>query len=322
MNAVQPQLHLLEARATAELGRLAAFTEGAVGVAALHVESGMRLFLRASERFPMASTIKMPLALTVLDAVARGNLAWTDLHEIRDEEMTPLGSIGDEFPHSGVALSLANLLETTIIRSDNTATDVLFRLVGGTAAVHAYMKSIGLGALEVGRTMREALCIMHEIDLPPADESMRKVLAGLSPEKLAARTRVSQSEADYRHGQRDHGTPEAMLELLRRLWLGEGVDPAGRELLIGMMSRTRTSPSRIRARLPRGVAVFNKTGSGTGTANDLGYLVLPDGAGTVALVTYVKGSPLLVEERDRAIADIARLVCDYFLLCAPRSREA
>jgi beta-lactamase class A len=163
---------------------------------------------------------------------------------------------------------------------------------------------------------------MHEIDLPPADVSMRRALTDLPQEKLAARSRTSTSEADYRHDKRDHGTPEAMLELLRRLWAGEGVDAEGRDKLIAMMSRTRTSPSRMRARLPQGVAVYNKTGSGTGTANDLGFMTLPDGAGTVAAVIYVKGSPLQVEERDRAIADIARLVCDYFLLCAPRADEA
>jgi beta-lactamase class A len=322
MNAVQPQLHSLERRATAEIGRLAAFTQGAVGVAALHLESGMRLSWRSGERFPMASTVKMPLALAVLDAAERGLLSWDELYEVHDAEMTPMGSIGDEFPHPGVALSLANLLETTIIRSDNTATDVLFRLVGGPAKVRAYIEGIGLGALEVGRTMREALCVMHEVPLPPADVSMRRALTDLPPEKLAARSRTSQSEADYRHEERDHGTPDAMLELLRRLWLAEGVDRPGRDRLVGMMSRTRTSPSRIRARLPRDVQVLNKTGSGTGTANDLGYLLLPEGGGTVALITYVKGSPLLVEERDRAIADIARLVCDYFILVAPRAEEA
>lgn len=321
MNAVQTQFHALERRATAEIGRLAAFTEGTVGVAALHLESGMRLSWRSDERFPMASTVKMPLALAVLNAATRGALSWNELYEVREAEMTPMGSIGDEFPHPGVALSLANLLETTIIRSDNTATDVLFRLVGGPAAVRAYLDGIGLGALEVGRTMREALCVMHEIDLPPAEVSMRRALTNLPPDKLAARSRTSQSEADYRHGERDHGTPDAMLELLRRLWLREGVDPDGAARLIAMMSRTRTSPTRIRARLPRGVQVFNKTGSGTGTANDLGYLVLPGDAGTVALITYVMGSPLLVEERDRAIADIARLVCDYFLLVAPGAGE-
>lgn len=321
MNAIPQQLPALQRRATAEIGRLAGFTAGAVGVAALHLESGLRLSWRSDERFPMASTVKMPLALAVLDAVEHGALSWTELYEIGEAEMTPLGSIGDEFPHPGVALSLSNLLETTIIRSDNTATDVLFRLVGGPARVRTYLEGIGLGALEVGRTMREALCVMHEIELPSADISMRRALTDLPPEKLAARSRTSQGEADYRHGERDHGTPDAMLELLRRLWLREGLETSGAERLIAMMSRTRTSPTRIRGRLPQGVQVLNKTGSGTGTANDLGYLVLPEGSGTVALVAYVKGSPLQVEERDRAIADIARLVCDYFLLVAPRAGE-
>ena len=53
-------------RLEAELGRLAPAAGGTVGVAALHFESRRRVALRPDERFPMASTYKVPLAVQLL----------------------------------------------------------------------------------------------------------------------------------------------------------------------------------------------------------------------------------------------------------------
>jgi beta-lactamase class A len=304
----------LRANAEAELRRIAAFCQGEVGIAARHLGTGAELALQADIPFPMASTIKMTLVLTVLDLARQGRLALTDIVAIRPEEMTPLGPLGGEFPHDGIALSILNLLEATITRSDNTATDVLFRVAGGTAAVQAHMHAIGLREINVRRTMREALCVMHEIPLPPPGISMRDALRDLPPDQHNARSRASDPSSDYGHINRDHATPAAMLALLARLWAGEGIEPAARDTILAMMARTSTGATRIRARLPAGIAVAHKTGSGTGTANDLGFLTLPDGRGTVALVAYVKASHLPVEARDAVLADASRLVLDYFLL--------
>jgi beta-lactamase class A len=312
-------LDLIRGNAVAEIRRIAAFCGGSVGVAARHLESGAVLESDGAGRYPMASTIKMNLALTILDLAERGVLSLDDMIAVRPEEMTPLGPLGGAFLHSGVALSVRNLLEITITHSDNTATDVLFRLAGGPPGVMAFLHRVGLVDIEVARTMREALCVMHEIDLPPPHISMRDALQSLSPTQIQARSRPSAEGADYGHARRDHATPLAMLALLTRLWHAEIASPAGRDLLLGMMSRTTTGATRLRARLPAGVAVANKTGSGTGTANDLGYVTLPQGRGTMAMVIYIKGSPQDGAARDTVLADIARIVFDSFLLTSTPS---
>jgi beta-lactamase class A len=303
--------------AESEMARIAAFTRGEVGVAARHMGSGEELRLAAAGRYPLASTVKMALALAILDRVERGELSLTDMVEVREEEMNdPGGPIAGEFLHPGVALSVHNLLEVTITRSCNTATDVLFRLAGGCAAVQDYVKRLGIGDFEVSRTMREALCVLHELPLPPADVSVRTWLSGQPPEVLDARERTHGPQADYGHDRRDHATPLAMLELLRRLYQADGVAKASRATLLPIMERT-PSLDRIKARLPMGAAAGTKSGSGAGTAADVGYLMLPGERGAVALAVYVKGSPLTMAERERAIADISRLVYDYFLIRTP-----
>jgi beta-lactamase class A len=310
-------IEIIAANAMREIRRIAGFSGGSVGVAALHLQSGARLGLDAESRYPMASTVKMALALAVMRLVEQGALSLAELVDIEPREVTPMGAIGDPFPHDGVALSLRNLLEITITRSDNTATDVLFRLVGGPAGVMAFLQQVGLDGIEVQRTMRAALCVMHEIAPPPAELSMRAALRDLPEVQLNARSRAGGDREDFRHEQRDHATPMAMLELLRQLWAAEVIGREARDLLLDMMTRTITGDTRLRARLPQGVAVANKTGSGTGTANDLGYLTLPDGRGTLALVVYVKGSPLPVTARDAALADITRAIYDYFIFTLP-----
>ncbi len=62
--------------------------------------------------------------------------------------------------------------------------------------------------------------------------------------------------------------------------------------------------------------VAHKTGTIGGSANDVGILPLPQDGGHVAVVVFIKGSSLPLEDRERAIAHIARAAHDYFLFAA------
>ena len=85
-------------------------------------------------------------------------------------------------------------------------------------------------------------------------------------------------------------------------------------MLLPMMERCTTGPKRIRGRLPAGAIVADKTGTLAGSVNDVGYITLPEGRGHLAIVVFVKGSEAPPGTRETVIADIARLVYDYFLI--------
>ena len=108
-----------------------------------------------------------------------------------------------------------------------------------------------------------------------------------------------------------------MLGLLCKIWLEEGVSRSARSTLLTLMERCTTGPKRIRGRLPAGTIVADKTGTLAGSVNDVGFITLPDGKGHIALVVFVKGSEAPPGTRETVIADIARLVYDYFLI-SPR----
>jgi beta-lactamase class A len=87
-------------------------------------------------------------------------------------------------------------------------------------------------------------------------------------------------------------------------------------LLIDIMERCQTGEARLKGMLPEGTVVAHKTGTIGRTTNDVGIITLPNDAGHVIVVAFVKESELDVSERERAIAEAARAAHDYFLFTA------
>ena len=77
------------------------------------------------------------------------------------------------------------------------------------------------------------------------------------------------------------------------------------------MSRTVTGSDRIKGLLPLGTPVAHKTGSIGGVANDVGYITLPDKR-RLAIVVFTKSSQTAPPQRERAIAEVARTLFDYY----------
>ncbi len=296
-----------------ELARLVKVTDGTVGVAAIHLESGRRVTLNNGERYPLASTFKVPVAVQLLTLVDEGKLRLDQMIELKTSDLSPgSGTLSDLFNKSGVALSVRNLLELMLLISDNSATDVCVRLAGGGAAVTARMRTLGIEGINVNRTTRELIADWLGIqNLPPQSEHTQagyQVLArAVTPEQ------AKEANTRFNADPRDTSTPEAMARLLERIWKKDCLKPESAALLYDIMRRCRTGDTRLKGLLPRGSEVAHKTGSIGGTANDIGIMTLPDNAGHVAIAVFVKAATKDVAERERAIAEVARAVHDFFL---------
>jgi beta-lactamase class A len=68
--AIDPGLQRLER----DIARLAKEAGGVVGVSATNIETGRRVSINGSERFPMASTFKVPIASQLLTRVDQGEI--------------------------------------------------------------------------------------------------------------------------------------------------------------------------------------------------------------------------------------------------------
>lgn len=245
--ASSPQLQSLER----QLAWLSAGKSSDVGIAALDLKSGELVSIRGDEPFPMASTVKIAVAANYLAQVENGRRTLDD-------------SIGGR--------SARRLMEAMIIHSDNYATDLLLRDLGGPKTVQAWLDQQKITGLRIDRNIDQLL----------------------------------RSKRDLRDV-RDSSTPRAMVDLLSRIDSGKLLRPTSQSYLLDLMARCRTGKNRIRGLLPFGTKVENKTGTLNGLTTDVGFITLPDGR-RVAVALFARYGA----DRPRTIAEAARAIYDGF----------
>lgn len=265
----------------AQIAALAGPERGRIGVAAVDLATGRSIAVLGDQPFPMASTSKVAIVATFLDGVDRGRYSLADQYPL----MVPLPSKkfdGAIAPvRAGTVLSAQSLIELTITRSDNQATDALLAAVGGPQAVNAWLRRAGVPNLRIDRDI--ATLVRDDGAVDPA-------------------TTIDT---------RDSTTPLAMVRLLSGLYRGEWLTPSSRAVLMGAMERCITGKRRIPAMLPADVRVAHKTGTLSNTASDVGIINGPDGR-AMAVAIYVTGQGGK-PARDLRIAAIARAVYDGYL---------
>lgn len=302
-----------------EIANLTTISKGMVGVAIVHVETGRAVYVNKDESFPMASTFKVPVAVQLLTRVDKGELTLDSMINLRPGDLHPgSGTLTQLFNQPGVALSVRNVMDLMLRISDNSAADIMLRTAGGPQAVDARLAALGVHGIRVDRPTVRLIADYIGITNLPSDT--------VPPEEFFALARAVPDSAQqhaataFEHDPRDTATPAGMATLLEKIWRGEALSPASTALLLDVMHHCLTSGNRIRAMLPPGTPVADKTGTlgggpeihGAGTQNDVGIIDLPGDAGHVITVVLVKGEDQ--EKRgEQTIAQIARAAYDYFL---------
>lgn len=307
----RPDPHL--PRLDREIARLEKISGGRMGVAAIHLESGRAVYLNRNERFPMASSYKVAIAVQLLTRVDRNEVRLDSMITLQASDLHPgSGTLGELFDDPGVVLSLRNYLELMLLISDNSATDVVLRTAGGGAAVTQRMRALGIESINVDRPTLRLIADFAGWRLPSADDQVTPQIWRMA----AARTTRAQEDsanAAFDKDPRDTASPDGMATLLQKIWRREALSPQSTALLLDIMTRSTTGALRIKGMLPPDVQVTHKTGTIGRTTNDVGIINLPDEAGHVITVVLVKESRLPVETRERAIAQVSRAIYDYFL---------
>ena len=240
--ASSPSLTSLEA----QLSSMVANKSGDVGIAALDLNTGETVSIKGNTPFPMASTVKVAIAALYLAQVDNGRRSLDD-------------TINGQ--------SARSLMARMLIHSDNRATDILLKDLGGPTAVHDWLRDNGVTGLRVDRTIAELLHSRRDL-----------------------------------WDRRDSATPVAMVDLLKRIYKGELIKPDSRNYLLDLMSQCQTGKNRMKALLP-GVPIEHKTGTLDGLTDDVGFISLPDGR-RVAVAIFTRGGtdrPRTIAETARAI---------------------
>jgi beta-lactamase class A len=236
-----------------QLSSMVANRSADIGIAALDLNTGETVSIKGNTPFPMASTVKVAIAALYLAQVDHGRRSLDD-------------TINGQ--------SARSLMARMLIHSDNRATDILLKDLGGPSAVHDWLKDNGVSGLRVDRTIAQLLSAKRDL-----------------------------------WDRRDSSTPVAMVDLLKRIYKAELIKPESRDYLLDLMAQCQTGKNRMRALLP-GVPVEHKTGTLDGLTDDVGFISLPDGR-RVAVAIFARGGtdrPRTIAETARAIYDGFRQV--------------
>ena len=261
-----------DAGLSARLKEICGRAGGECAAAVVHVESGRTASSEGGRRQPLYSVFKLPLAVAVLQDVEAGKLALEQKVRVEPEEAAPGVKANSDLWREASDRTVRELLEFSIARSDNTSSDKMLELVGGPPVVTERMRALGLRDIEVRSGVREFL---KSKDAHP-----------------------------------NTGSAADLARLLALLRQGEVLRPENLDVLLGMMGRAVTGLGRLRAGVPPGTPVGDKTGTGPATTNDVGLITLPEGKGHLAVAVLLNGSKLSVEGQEKLTAELARAAYD------------
>lgn len=233
-----PAMLVLPPFPEAQLTTILSKAGGTFGVVVYDVASHTVVYTQNEEvAFSAASTIKLPIALTVYHLALQGTLNLDEQLVLQVKDI--VGGAGRlQSAPPGTSYTIRDLCVRMIADSDNTATNMLLTRIGGFAPVNTLMEHLGASHTRIERMM---------MDLDALDQGID-----------------------------NSTTPSDMLLLLQLLEQGNVTDAAGAQELLTAMQQT-VNRQKLPARLPPEVVVIHKTGSLPDTEHDVGIVVLPSG---------------------------------------------
>ncbi len=217
---------------------------GKLGVYALNTQDGSTIQYRSDERFPTQSTMKAMLAAAILYLSEANADLLQKEIHYSNTDLVTWSPITENRVDTG--MTIAELCTATVMYSDNTAANLLLKEINGPNGLTAFARSMG-------------------------DTTFR-----LDNWEPLLNTNPNHEE--------DTSTPKAMALSVQKLLLGEVLADEQRELLQEWMLGNTTGDRLIRASVPEGWAVAEKTGDGV---SGIGVIWPPESEPIVLAIFFV-----------------------------------
>ncbi len=270
------------ARLQANIERITKSVNADWGIYVKCLETGQEIVINADKQMDTMSVIKIPLMVEAFRQIEAGKFSLADKVTLKEADKRPGTGVIRSFD-AGAVLTIKDLITLMIIVSDNTATDLMFDKVGGTAPVNDLMKSYGLNTIRA---------------TGPSEVWFKALRAAPSAEEF------------HRQGKTPFGLSSArdMGKLLEKISRGEAVSKKASDQMLQIMRGQVYS-----TRLPKylaGVRLPHKTGDFLPyIGNDVGVLEFPNRSIVISVFTahhYGVGSYL-----EDAIGRIAEQIANF-----------
>ncbi|MEZ5758554.1 MAG: class A beta-lactamase [Emcibacteraceae bacterium] len=242
---------------------------GRLGISMINTGDNSIINHRGDERFPFCSTFKLMLASAILqESISNPDMLNMRVNYSEADKVT-YSPITEK--HFDDGMTIAELCAAAVQYSDNTAANLLIKHLGGPEAVTQFARSIGDEVFRLDRWETELNSAI------PGDP-------------------------------RDTTTPGAMAKSIQKLVLGDGLPNKQQKHLQEWLKGNTTGDTRIRAGVPKGWVVGDKTGSGSyGVTNDIGVIWPVNGA-PVVLAVYYAHTDEKAPNVNEVVADATRVL--------------
>ena len=239
-----------------------------LGASILDVETGQHWQHRPDERFPLNSTFKALASAAVLARVDAGEEDLGQRITFTESDLVDWSPVTEK--HVGdEGMTLGELCQAAVQWSDNSAANLVLDTIGGPQGLTQYMRSLG-------------------------DEV----------------TRLDRWETELNEGTpgdpRDTSTPEAMLQSLQKILLGDALSAESRQQLEDWMLGDKVADDLLRAAIPQDWRIADKTGAGGYGSRNIIAVMWPAQRAPIIAAIYITETEASLEESNAAIADIGR----------------
>lgn len=282
-----------------EVTRIDRESPGSLGVYVKRLDNGETFEHGADQAWYLGSTVKVLIAIAVLQEVDAGRLGLSDKVTLAATDRIEAGQV--VWSAVGTVFSVDALLKRMLGDSDNTAANMLIRTIGLerlNESAGAAMGAKGFGKLttlaqvrydvyaeihpDASKLSNDQLVRIASVPLGPQRvEAVRRAL-GKKTSELKAKT-IDAAYASYYRSRVNSATLEAYGAMLEKLVQGKLLEPASTERLFTAMKLGIFTNYRLQAGLPRTVDFIHKTGTQYRTACHAG-VIAPRQGGARAIV--------------------------------------
>lgn len=236
-----------------------------------------------NKKYPLLSVFKYFVAIKVLKFIDEQNISLETKITINKNmlDMQTYSPMIKDYTNYPFNITIAQLLEYMISKSDNNACDILIEYSGGINELEKFIHKLGYKNITIK---------VNEKDM---------------------NTKIDNQYLNTSY-------PKDIVQIMKMIKENNILSRTSFEFLEDIMLKTETGENKIKSGLPKNTKLYHKTGSGSRTSkgikiadNDVGYIILPNGK-LYYIAIMIKDSQLSDQENAQIISNISQIIYQHF----------